>query len=109
MRHRRGLQQRRLPQIPSNRRRSLMMNDSKDTANPSSRRDFLKASGVAAVGSTLAAAPGIARIAHPGGLDTIRIGLVGCGGRGNGAAENALSADPNVMLTALGDVFEEPI
>lgn len=82
---------------------------SRDAGTPSSRRDFLKASGVAAVGSSLVSGPTIARMAHPVGLDTIRIGLVGCGGRGNGALENALNSDSNVMVTALGDVFEDPI
>lgn len=39
--------------------------------------------------------------------DTLRIGLVGCGGRGAGAADNALKADTNVVVTAMGDVFED--
>jgi predicted dehydrogenase len=78
-----------------------------EPAGPRSRRDFLKASGMAAVSGALG--PNVARSAHPGGLDTIRVGLVGCGGRGIGAAENALTADPGVVLTALGDVFEQPI
>ncbi len=75
----------------------------------SSRRDFLKVSGAAALGGTVAAVPSVARSAHPGGFDTLRVGLVGCGGRGNGAAEQAMNADKNLMLTALGDVFPEQI
>jgi predicted dehydrogenase len=39
----------------------------------------------------------------------IRLGLIGCGGRGSGAALNALKADPNTELWAVGDVFPEPI
>ena len=39
--------------------------------------------------------------------DTLKIGLIGCGGRGTGAAGQALSADPNVVLTAMGDAFED--
>ena len=39
--------------------------------------------------------------------DTIRIGLVGCGGRGTGAADNCLSADPGVELVAMGDMFAD--
>ena len=35
------------------------------------------------------------------------MGLIGCGGRGNGAAVNAMNADPNVKLTAMGDVFPD--
>jgi predicted dehydrogenase len=73
-----------------------------------SRREFLKAS--ALVGSVLAA-PGIL----PGPLfakentDTLRVGLIGCGGRGSGAASQALSADNNVILTAMGDAFEDQL
>jgi predicted dehydrogenase len=73
-----------------------------------SRRDFLMTS--AAV-TTALAAPAIL----PGSLfagansDTLRVGLIGCGGRGSGAADQALKADKNVVLTALGDAFPEPI
>jgi predicted dehydrogenase len=59
------------------------------------------ASGAAAMNASLA------RAAHPAGNETIRIGLVGCGGRGTGAASNALAGDKNVILTAMGDVFED--
>src|SRR5881296_434967 len=74
----------------------------------SSRREFLKTS--AMVGSVLAA-PAIL----PGHLfakentETLRLGLIGCGGRGSGAADQALNADKNVVLTALGDAFEQPL
>ena len=76
--------------------------------NLTSRRDFLKAS--ALVGSALAA-PAIV----PGELfarentDTLRVGLIGCGGRGSGAASQALNADKNVVLTAMGDAFEDQL
>ncbi len=76
--------------------------------NLTSRREFLKAS--ALVGSVLAA-PGIL----PGPLfakenaDTLRVGLIGCGGRGSGAASQALHADKNVVLIAMGDAFEDPL
>lgn len=72
------------------------------------RREFLKTS--ALVGGALAA-PAVL----PGNLlarennDTLRVGLIGCGGRGSGAAGNALGADKNVVLTALGDAFAEPL
>jgi predicted dehydrogenase len=73
-----------------------------------SRRDFLKTS--ALVGTALAA-PSVL----PGNLfgaansDVLRVGLIGCGGRGSGAASQALNADKNVVLVALGDAFEEPL
>jgi myo-inositol 2-dehydrogenase / D-chiro-inositol 1-dehydrogenase len=40
---------------------------------------------------------------------TLKVGLIGCGGRGSGAASQAMNADPNVVLTAVGDAFEEPL
>ena len=39
--------------------------------------------------------------------DTLKVGLIGCGGRGTGAANQALKADDNVALTAMADVFED--
>jgi predicted dehydrogenase len=68
----------------------------------SSRRDFLKTS-AAAVAGTLAALPHV----HAAGSDVLRVGLVGCGGRGTGAAAQALKADKHVKLVALGDAFED--
>jgi len=41
--------------------------------------------------------------------DTLSIGLIGCGGRGSGAALQALQADPHTILTAVGDIFPEQI
>lgn len=46
-------------------------------------------------------------MAHPGADETLRVGLIGCGGRGTGAAANALRADPNVKLVAMGDAFSD--
>ena len=40
---------------------------------------------------------------------TLKVGLIGCGGRGTGAAYNALMADDNVVVTAMGDTFPEQI
>lgn len=37
--------------------------------------------------------------------NTLKVGLIGCGGRGTGAAGEALNADPNVILTAMADAF----
>ena len=69
----------------------------------SSRRDFLRTT----AGATLAAS-----LAFPGGVhaaddDLIRVGLIGCGGRGTGAAGQALLADKNVKLVAMADAFED--
>jgi predicted dehydrogenase len=44
---------------------------------------------------------------HAAGDETLRVGLIGCGGRGTGAASQALMADSQVQLTAMGDMFDE--
>src|SRR5579863_1542108 len=75
--------------------------------NNASRRTFLKTSTVAVVGTGLAATLGPARYAHAAGDDTIKIGLVGCGGRGTGAASQALRTPGNVKLVAMGDAFKD--
>ncbi|MFQ3611045.1 MAG: Gfo/Idh/MocA family oxidoreductase, partial [Fimbriimonadales bacterium] len=71
-----------------------------------SRREFLKGT----VGLTATVALGalpIEAFAHAQGSDRIRIGLVGCGGRGTGAAMDCLRADPGVVVHALGDIFKD--
>lgn len=74
-------------------------------SNPDTRRNFLKQSALA--GSALATLP-VPQYVHAAGVDeTIKVGLVGCGGRGTSAAAQALKADPNVQLVALGDVFRD--
>lgn len=71
-----------------------------------SRRTFLMHS--AASAAAVAAVPlDLARSAYAGGSDTLRVGLVGCGGRGTGAAEQALSADPGTRLVAMADAFPD--
>ena len=47
------------------------------------------------------------RSVHAAGSDVLRVGLIGCGGRGAGAAQNALGADPNCKLVAMADAFED--
>ena len=79
----------------------------KPLSNPlTSRREFLKTSALA--GAALAA-PALlpAGTAAKENNEPLRVGLIGCGGRGSGAANQALSADPNVILTAMGDVFAD--
>jgi predicted dehydrogenase len=84
-------------------------NDRPQTAAIPSRRDFLKQSGTVVGGGALAAALSVARSAHAGGDDALKVGLIGCGNRGTGAAKNALLADKNVKLTAMGDTFADRI
>ncbi len=75
----------------------------------SSRRSFLKGSTAAVIGGSLAAAMGSARMVHAAENNTLKVGLIGCGGRGSGAALQALNADPQVVLTAMGDAFPQPL
>src|SRR4051794_5682274 len=72
---------------------------------PASRRDFLKVSSAAALAGAadLALPPPV----HAGGSDVLRVGLVGCGGRGTGAATQALAADKHVALVAMADAFAD--
>ncbi|MBA7706253.1 Inositol 2-dehydrogenase/D-chiro-inositol 3-dehydrogenase [subsurface metagenome] len=69
-----------------------------------SRREFLKNTGRIAATSALAA--GIVPKVYAAGNDTIKVALIGCGGRGTGAASNALSVKNGpIKLVALADVF----
>ncbi len=84
------------------------MNQFEDT--PTSRREFIKTSTAVTLGGALAGSLFLdtnSRAASPG--ETLKVGLVGCGGRGSGAAAQALKADGNVELVAMGDAFERPI
>ena len=75
-------------------------------SNDTTRRDFLKQSAIA--GGALAAELSILANAHAQqNTDVIRVGLVGCGGRGTGAAEQCLRADTNVRLVAVADTFRD--
>jgi myo-inositol 2-dehydrogenase/D-chiro-inositol 1-dehydrogenase len=73
----------------------------------SSRRDFLRTSSAAALGAGLVGT--LSAQAFAGGDDTIRVGLVGCGGRGSGAAAQTLSAPGKVKLVAMGDAFSDQV
>ena len=68
------------------------------------RREFLKTSGTALAGAALASA--IARPGYAAENNTIKIALVGCGGRGTGAAAQALSTQGPTKLWAAADVFD---
>ncbi len=71
------------------------------------RREFVgTTAGVVAGGVALSALAQPAR-ANGGATGTLKVGLVGCGGRGTGAALNAMLADPDVVLWAMGDAFED--
>lgn len=74
----------------------------------SNRRSFLKQT-AAITGAVLISPLGIDSSAYASGSDVIKVGLVGCGGRGTGAAAQALQAGSNIRLVAMADVFEDQI
>ncbi len=80
-----------------------MANTPKDGSDKIERRDFLKKTGTVA-GAIAVGFPGI--ISAQTVTNAVKIGLVGCGGRGSGAAGQALTADPNNELTAVADIDE---
>ncbi len=82
-----------------------MQRETGNTAAPT-RRDFVKNSTIAAAAIATLAVPAAV---HAGAENRLKIGLVGCGGRGSGAAKNACNADPGVVLWALGDMFQDQI
>jgi len=75
----------------------------------SSRRDFLRQSSAVMAGGVVAGGLSIARAAHAYGSEEIRIGLVGAGGRGTGAAAQAMNTKGPVKLVAIGDAFKDHI
>ena len=82
-----------------------------DSNNSSTRRKFLKDSSTiaaaGAAGAVVAPSLSLARSAHAYGSDTIKIGLVGCGGRGTGASIQAMNTESgNVELVAMADAFQ---
>ena len=75
--------------------------------NQTTRRTFLKGSSVLMGGSLLTGALPVKVAAYAGGSDIIKIALVGCGGRGTGAAAQSLSTGKGVRLVAMADAFED--
>ncbi|MEO5648362.1 MAG: Gfo/Idh/MocA family oxidoreductase [Ginsengibacter sp.] len=81
------------------------MENEKNT-NSQSRREFVKTSSIVAGG--MLAMPFISRANYfSGSAGTIKIALIGCGGRGTGAAVQALRTKQNVELVAMGDAFKD--
>lgn len=74
---------------------------------PSTRRDFLKQSSAAALSAGVLGQ--LSAGAYAQGDDTVRVGLIGAGGRGSQAAVQALSTEGNVRLTAIGDAFPDQL
>ena len=75
---------------------------------PSSRRGFMQRAGAVAAAASLV--QGSMRSVHAAGDDNIQVALIGCGGRGKGAAVNALSVpDGRTKLVAMADVFDSKL
>ena len=84
-----------------------------------SRRDFLKSASVASIGVAVASvaasavsAASVASMSRSGALfasggEKIKVGLIGCGGRGTGAALDCAAASPDVVIVAMGDLFPD--
>ena len=77
----------------------------KPDKNKMTRRNFLKTS----TQVTAMAGLSVATQAYGASNDRIRVGLVGCGGRGTGAARDAMMAGANVELVAMGDIFRTKV
>ncbi|NIA14978.1 MAG: Gfo/Idh/MocA family oxidoreductase, partial [Nitrospiraceae bacterium] len=85
-----------------------MQNDSEKTANSQgvSRRTFMKTSAAAGAASLLSGS----MHAYAQGSDTIRVGLIGCGGRGTGAGIiDCAASSKGVELAAMGDIFQDQL
>src|SRR4029453_5253800 len=82
------------------------MNSPSDSPMSTSRRSFLKATGTVAAASALAGIkiPAV----HAAGSDGLRVALVGCGGRGTGAADNAMAVTGgSINLVAMAEIFDK--
>ncbi len=74
------------------------------------RREFVRKSGSAVIATSLGFNILTAQnYKHKINVDTLKVGLIGCGGRGSGAALQATMSDPNVVLTAMADIFRDSL
>jgi len=71
------------------------------------RRKFVKSSAAAAAGGMFLSHLPVSASAFVGGNETLRVALIGCGGRGTGAAAQALSVKEDVKLVAMADAFRD--
>ncbi len=78
-----------------------------NASSPCEKPTRRKALQLAASGAVAIQALALPRAVHAGGSRTLKVALIGCGGRGTGAAKQALLADEDVQLTAMADLFED--
>jgi predicted dehydrogenase len=81
---------------------------SNKTDNELTRRDFLKTASVASMATLAGGLSGTGAL-FAAGSDTIKIGLIGCGGRGTGATIDAVMSSPGVEIIAMADPFQDRI
>lgn len=89
-----------------------VVNKPTESIEPTSatRRNFIKGSSLLVAGGAMAGTLPLARAANSFGSDAVKIGLVGCGGRGQGAATQAMNTKGGeVRLMAMADIFERQI
>ena len=80
-----------------------MSTNTPDESRPAvSRREFVKTTAIAGAASMIAPSIAFAQNDRP-----LRVGLIGCGGRGTGAAHNALEASEQTQIVALADLFQD--
>lgn len=85
------------------------MDTSKTHRDGLTRRSFLKTTGsMAGAGLVLGSLP-VGASAFAGAEATIKVGVIGCGGRGTGAAHQAIMADSGVKIVALADVYQDRV
>ncbi|PYJ54692.1 MAG: oxidoreductase, partial [Verrucomicrobia bacterium] len=95
---------RRIYPLTMNQNLNDIMPDQTSPTGSTSRRKFLKTSTAAALGGAFVANLGLSGKGFAADGNTVKVGLIGCGGRGNGAAADALAADSNTVLYAMGDI-----
>jgi len=86
----------------------MSQSHSVEDSNPT-RRSFLQGTAATAAAGAIGAVAAAPRMAHAAGSDTLKVALIGCGGRGSGAAANAMRADKNAKLTVLCDIFPDRV
>ncbi len=74
-----------------------------------SRRDFVKISAASAGAAAFVGLSGNRVMGATAGSDRLRVGVIGCGGRGRGAARNCLDSAPGVEIVAIGDLFQRQV
>lgn len=77
--------------------------------NGLTRREFVKNASMAAGGGFLLSTLPVGASAFAGGSEILKVAVVGCGGRGAGAANQALQADAGTKLVAMADAFRDRI